>query len=78
MQTDELQEIDRVFQSFPAAVVADGSDRRDSLRVAFVTQQTVAPYSGKDMPKATRFPASAVPRHLGGRNVVLLGPAARF
>jgi hypothetical protein len=55
MQTADVQEINRVLQTFPEGAVVDGNDRRDAERFAFASQQTIAPYSGKDMPRAADF-----------------------
>jgi len=55
MQTADLLEVNRVLQTFPESAVSDGSERRDRQRFAFSAQQTIAPYSGNDMPRAADF-----------------------
>ena len=55
MQTADVAEINRVLQTFQDGTVLDGNERRDAQRFVFTSRQTVAPYSGKEMPRASDF-----------------------
>ncbi len=55
MQTADVQEINRVLNTFPDRVPVAANERREESRFAFVSQQAVAPYSGTDMPRAADF-----------------------
>jgi hypothetical protein len=55
MQTADAHEINRVLESISASDATSGDERRDTQRFAFASMQTVAPYSGKDMPRAADF-----------------------
>jgi hypothetical protein len=55
MQTADVVEINRVLGTFPEGAAVNEDERRDAQRFAFSSQQTVAPYSGKDMPRAADF-----------------------